>query len=124
MCAVQPSLEQKNNKMDARHDFMSRVRTATDHGDLMLVARRRKPGIAFPWVGMDHRPRHHGTPDEGKQAVSGDIPDAPKAYAAGASTVLLYGHPTIHLLVFSTRLRLTHGPDTSAIFTLRTIGSR
>ncbi len=78
--------------LDARHSFMSRVRTATDHGDLMLVARSRKPGIAFPEVGMNHRPRHHGTPDEGKQAVRGDIADAPKADAAGVSSVLLDGH--------------------------------
>ena len=57
MSADQPSLEQRGNKMDARHDFMSRVRTATDHGDLMLVARLRKPGIAFPSVGSARVPR-------------------------------------------------------------------
>ncbi len=41
---------------------------------------------------MDHRPRHHSAPDEGNQAVRGDIPDAPKADAAKALTVLLDGH--------------------------------
>ena len=43
-------------------------------------------------VGMDHRPRHHSAPDEGNQAVRGDIPDAPKADTAKALTVLLDGH--------------------------------
>src|SRR5579864_9641063 len=55
----------------------------------MSVASRRQPGIASPSVGMNCRPGRHRTLNEGKKAVCGDILDAPKADAAGATAILL-----------------------------------
>src|SRR3990172_694201 len=90
--ADQPSLEEGGDEADARHDFVSRVGAATDHGDLMLVPGRRHSGITFPSMGVNRRPGFYGTLDEGKEAVRRDIPDALKADSAKPTAVLLGCH--------------------------------
>ena len=87
--ADQPSLEERGDVVDARHDLVSRIATAADDSDLMLVAGRRQPGIAAPSIGVDHRPGHHGALDEGEQAVRGQVLDASQADATDAATALL-----------------------------------
>ena len=62
---------------------------ALDDGDLMLVAGGRQPGVALPSVGVNHGTGHHGTLDEGTQAVPGHIHDAPQADATDAAAALL-----------------------------------
>ena len=48
--ADQPSLEQRGDEVDARHDFVRRVGAAAENRDLMLVTGRRLSGIAPPAV--------------------------------------------------------------------------
>src|SRR5208337_3146623 len=85
----QPSLEQRGDEVDARHDFVRRVGAAAEDRDLMLVTGRRQSGITPPAVGVNHRPALHSALDEGKQAVCRDIFDLLKADAAKPPAVLL-----------------------------------
>ena len=78
----QPSLEQRGDEVDARHDFVRRVGAVAEDRDLMLVTGRRQSGITPPAVGVNHRPALHSALDEGKQAVCRDISDLLKADAA------------------------------------------
>ena len=43
--ADQPSLEQRGDEVDARHDFVRWVGAAAEDRDLMLVTGRRQSGI-------------------------------------------------------------------------------
>ena len=86
--AEQPPLEKRRDSVNSRHDFVSWIGAATDHGDLMLISTRRQPGIAFPSIGMDYRPGRDRTLDEGKKAVRRDILDALKANATGTAAIL------------------------------------
>jgi hypothetical protein len=54
----QPSLEQRSDVMDARHDFVSLFDASANGRNEMLVACGRKPGIASPSVRVDSRTRH------------------------------------------------------------------
>src|SRR5271165_2173902 len=78
----QPSLEQRGDEVDARHDFVRRVGAVAEDRDLMLVTGRRQSGITSPAVGVNHRPALHSALDEGKQTVCRDISDLLKADAA------------------------------------------
>src|SRR5208283_2434942 len=78
----QPSLEQRGDEVDARHDFVRRVGVVAEDRDLMLVTGRRQSGITSPAVGVNHRPALHSALDEGKQTVCRDISDLLKADAA------------------------------------------
>ena len=86
--AEQPPLEKRRDSVNSRHDFVSWIGAATDHGDLMLISTRRQPGIAFPSIGMDYRPGRDRTLDEGKKAARRDILDALKANATGTAAIL------------------------------------
>ena len=83
----------------ARHDFVSWIRAATDYGNPLAVASRCQPGIASPSVGIDRRPGHHRILNEAKKTVRGDILDAPKADAAGATAILLGSDPNDRLVI-------------------------
>ena len=85
----QPSLEQRGDEVDARHDFVRRVGAAAEDGDLMLVTGRRQSGITPPAVGVNHRPALHSALDEGKASICRDISDLLKADAAKPPAVLL-----------------------------------
>src|SRR5271166_6020829 len=85
----QPSLEQRGDEVDARHDFVRRVGAVAEDRDLMLVTGRRQSGITSPAVGVNHRPALHSALDEGKQTVCRDISDLLKADAAKPPAVLL-----------------------------------
>ena len=112
--ADQPPLEQRGDHVDARHDLVRRFRPALDDGDLVLVAGRRQPGVALSSVGVNHRTGHHGTLDEGAQAVRGHILDAPKADAADAAAALLGRHRDDGLgLDFPSSLALFRAADIS-----------
>jgi hypothetical protein len=87
--ADQPSLEQRGDEVDARHDFVRWVGAAAEDRDLMLVTGRRQSGITPPAVGVNHRPALHSALDEGKQAICRDISDLLKADAAKPPAVLL-----------------------------------
>ena len=41
--ADQPSLEERGDVVDARHDLVTRIATAADDGDLVLVAGAANP---------------------------------------------------------------------------------
>lgn len=49
----QPSLEQRSDVMDARHDFVGLFDTSANGRNEMLVACSRKSGIASPSVRVD-----------------------------------------------------------------------
>src|SRR5271165_1276976 len=85
----QPSLEQRGDEVDARHDLVRRAGAAAEDRDLMLVTGRRQSGITPPAVGVNHRPALNSALDEGKQAVCRDIFDLLKADAAKPPAVLL-----------------------------------
>src|SRR5208283_88293 len=85
----QPSLEQRGDEVDARHDFVRWVGAVAEDRDLMLVTGRRQSGITSPAVGVNHRPALHNGLDEGKQAICRDISDLLKADAAKPPAVLL-----------------------------------
>src|ERR1019366_4096242 len=67
--------------MDAGHDHMSRIGTAADDGDLVLVPQRRHAGIAAPAVGMDGRSGHGDSLNEGDQTVRRYVRDTAQAEA-------------------------------------------
>src|SRR5512132_451157 len=67
MGSHQPSLEQRGHVMNAGHDHVSRIETAADDGDLMLVAQRRQVSIAAPAVSVDGRSGHGDSLNEGDQ---------------------------------------------------------
>jgi len=50
----------------------------------VLGAGGRQPGVALPAVGVNHGTGHHGTPDEGAQAVPGHAAQAAPTDAAAA----------------------------------------
>jgi hypothetical protein len=87
--ANQPSLEQRGDEVDARHDFVSRVGAAADDSGLMLIASRRQSRVTAPSVGLNDSPKLHGALDEGEQAVCRDIADILKADAAEPPAILL-----------------------------------
>src|ERR1039458_2965048 len=76
--------------MDAGHDHMSRIGTAADDGDLVLVPQRRHAGIAAPAVGMDGRSGHGDSLNEGDQTVRRYVRDTAQADAANATTTFLW----------------------------------
>src|SRR5665647_3584494 len=78
--------------MDAGHDHMSRIGTAADDGDLVLVPQRRHAGIAAPAVGMDGRSGHGDSLNEGDQTVRRYVRDTAQADAANATTTFLCRH--------------------------------
>ena len=85
----QPSLEQRGDVMNARHDFVSLFVPTADERNAMLVARNREAGIAFPSVRVDCCARLHGLSNEVQQAFGGDILDAPQADAPDSAAVFL-----------------------------------
>src|SRR5580700_8989230 len=101
----QPSLEQRGDEVDARHDFVRRVGAVAEDRDLMLVTGCRQSGITSPAVGVNHRPALHSALDEGKQTVCRDISDLLKADAAKPPAVLLdcYGDDGLALGVSASR---------------------
>src|ERR1039457_2019337 len=56
MGAQQPPFEERRDIVDAWHHHVSRIGTVANHGDLMIVAGCRQPGIPTPTVGVDQRP--------------------------------------------------------------------
>ena len=67
--AEQPTLQERGDRVHARHRLVRGIGADANHAHPVLVAGRLEPGVAAPAVGVDRRPRHDGSLNEGQQAV-------------------------------------------------------
>lgn len=75
--------------VDARHHLVGRFGSGADDRHVVRGARRRKPGIAPPAVGVNGRARLDGFPDELPQALGGDIVVVTQPNASNAAPTFL-----------------------------------
>src|SRR5512144_1311733 len=116
MGSHQPSLQQRRNIMNAGHDHVSRIETAADYGDLMLVAQRRQASITAPAVSVDGRSGHGDSLNEGDQTVRRSVRDAAQADAADATTTFPCRHNDNGLVLgLTSALSLFRAADVSLV---------
>src|SRR3954463_11846213 len=80
----EPSLEQRSDPVDTRHDDMGRIGAAAEDGDLGVAAGVLESAGTRPSARLDPGARLHGVAREGHQAVGGDIADQPQTHPAEA----------------------------------------
>lgn len=107
----QPSLQQRSNFMDARHDLMGRFGAGADHRDAVGIACVRKSRIASPAIGMNGRAGLDSLPDELQQALRGDVLDLAQSDAPDGVSAFLGCHD-YDRLVLGLPGSLASGPPT------------
>src|SRR5664279_3904705 len=83
----EPSLEQRGDLVNPRHQFMGCFGSAADRTDVVSVTQRGQTGVAPPTVSMDRRTARHCAQDERQQAVGRDVLDAAQPYPADGLAV-------------------------------------